>query len=57
MPGKTHTVVLWLIVSEIIQQQEWIEIGCIAKTERATKVNACAFKGRLRLTDSLDRAN
>src|SRR5438128_8695791 len=56
MPGKSRQVVLRDIVAEIIQQQEGIEVGCIAKTECAAQVYTRAFERWLRSDKALNRS-
>jgi hypothetical protein len=39
---------------KIVQQQEWIQLRKLVKTESAPQVNAGAFDGRLRFPDLTD---
>jgi len=48
MPRKPGEILLRAVVAEIVEQQERIELGGVAKTEGAAKVNACALHGGLR---------
>ncbi len=35
MPGEAGQVVLRVVVAEVVQEEEGVEVGCIAKPERA----------------------
>ena len=57
MPGKAGQVIVRNIVAEIVEQQERIEIGCVAKTECAPEMNARAFQGGFGFDELLDGSN
>src|SRR5579862_1867825 len=57
MPREPRQVVLGDIVAEIIEQQEWIEIRCIAKSEGPPQVNAGSFPGGLGLHEPFNGTN
>ena len=56
MPGKTGQVVARVLVPEVIEEQERIELGGIAKTKSAVQLHAGTFHGRRRVDDALDRS-
>jgi hypothetical protein len=47
MPGEAGQVVVRNIIAEIVEQKEWIEIGCVSKPEGTTQVYARALHGGL----------
>src|ERR1700730_12617302 len=44
-------------IAEIVQEKEWIEVGCIAESESAAKMHTSAFERRLGLDESLNGSN
>src|SRR6185436_9770785 len=54
MPRKPGHVVARAVVAEIVEQQEWIELGGIAEAERALQLDAGAFNGRGGVQQRLD---
>jgi hypothetical protein len=57
VPGKAGEVVRGVVVAKIVEQQERIEVGRIAESERALQPDAGAFERGFRRTDVSDRAN
>src|SRR6266404_4255440 len=57
MPWEASQIVLGNIVSEIVQQQEWIKFRCIAEAERASQMHAGAFESWLRFNEALNWSN
>jgi len=57
VPRETRQIFLWNIVTEIVEQQERIEIGGVAEAECAAQMHACTFERRRRVNESLDWAN
>ena len=51
VPRKACQVIGGHVVAEVVEQQERIEIGGVAETERAAKVDAGAFHRGLGLDD------
>jgi hypothetical protein len=47
MPRKTRHVITRGFTAEIVEQQEGVELGWIAKAEGAVQMHACAFDMRL----------
>jgi hypothetical protein len=39
MPGKPSNVIFWILIAEVVQQQEWIEILGFAEAESALQIN------------------
>jgi NAD dependent epimerase/dehydratase family enzyme len=48
VPGKAGEIVIGNIVSEIIQEQEWIELGRVAEPESPAQTYPGTFQGGLR---------
>jgi hypothetical protein len=44
VPGKAGEVILWNIVSEVIQEQERIELGCVAEPESPAQTHPSTFQ-------------
>src|ERR1700731_3463406 len=57
VPRDPSQIILGNVVAEIVQQKEWIEVGCIAESESAAKMHASAFERRLGLDESLNGSN
>src|ERR1700730_10861314 len=57
VPREPSQIIVGNVVAEIVQEKEWIEVGCIAESERAAKMHASAFERRLGLNDSLNGPN
>jgi hypothetical protein len=57
MPGKACQVIRRHVVAKIIEQEKGIEFRRVAEPERAPKMDARAFKRRLRLDKALDGPN
>src|SRR5580700_5183459 len=51
MPRESRTIVVRVVVAKIIQQQEWIEVFCLAEPEGALQFDARALNGRFRLNN------
>jgi hypothetical protein len=43
MPGKAGTIFVRAVVAKIVEQQERVELGSVAETERAAQMHAGAF--------------
>ena len=54
MPGKAGEIVLWDVIAEVVEQQEWVEVGGVAKAEGAAKMHSSAFERGLGLNEPLD---
>ena len=57
MPGEAGQVVLRDVVAEIVEQEERIEVGGVAETERAAQMDAGAFEGGLGFDQTFDGSN
>ena len=57
MPREARQVILRNVIAEVVEQEEWVEVGRIAEPERAAQTHARAFKRRLGFTESLNRSN
>src|SRR5581483_12394524 len=57
VPRKPRKVVGGPIVSEIIEQQKWIELGRLAESERTLQLDAGAFQRRRRGENLFDGTN
>ena len=57
VPWETRQVIGGNLVTEIVKEEERIEIGSVAETERTPQAHTCAFSGRLGLEDSLHRTD
>jgi hypothetical protein len=57
VPREPSQIILGNVVAEIVQEKEWIEVGCIAESESAAKMHAGAFERRLGLDESLNGSN
>src|ERR1700681_5092932 len=51
MPRKSRNVIFWILIAEVVQQQEWIEFLGFAETKSALQLHASALDGRRRLND------
>ncbi len=49
MPRKARQIILRNVIAEIVEQQERIEVGGVAETERAAQMHARAFERGLGL--------
>jgi hypothetical protein len=47
MPRESSQIILWNIIAKIVEEEEWVEIFCVSKTECSAKMHARAFKSRL----------
>src|SRR6267142_194266 len=54
MPREPRQIVLRNVIAEVIEKEKRVEIGCVAKSERATQVHARAFQGWLGFDKSLN---
>src|ERR1700719_2461669 len=57
VPREPSQIILGNVVAEIVQEKEWIEVGCIAESESAAKMHASAFERRLGLDELLNGSN
>jgi hypothetical protein len=46
MPWKPFEIIFGMLIAEIIEEEEWIKIRCITKTECSVKTNTCTLHGR-----------
>ena len=53
MPRKTGRILIRIVVTEIVEQQERVEFLGVAETEGAAQMHACAFESGARLRDAL----
>ncbi len=51
MPGKSRNVIFWILIAEIVQQQERIEVFGFAEAKGALQLHASALDCWLRLND------
>src|ERR1051326_1947150 len=56
VPRESSQVILWIVVAEIVQQQERVKVGSVAKAECAPQMDAGSFNGRFGFNQSLDRS-
>src|ERR1700681_1656753 len=56
MPGTSSNVIFWILIAEVVQQQERIEILGFAEAEGALQFHASALDCRLALNDLLNWA-
>jgi hypothetical protein len=54
MPRKAGKIIAGVVVAEVVEQQERIELGGVAESERALKLDAGAFNGRGGVQQLLD---
>ena len=54
VPRETGKVIVRDVVAKIVQEQEGVEVGGVAKTERAPQMDACAFKCGFGLAEPFD---
>src|ERR1022692_1127351 len=57
VPREAGQVIARNVVAEIVQQEEWVEVGGVAEAERAAQMDACALECRLGLDQALDWSN
>src|SRR2546427_6070379 len=57
MPRKAGQIVLWNIIAEIVQQEEWIELFCVPETECTAEMHTRTFKSRFRFDKPLNRSD
>ena len=57
VPREARQIVLRNVIAEIVEEQEWVEVGGVAEAERAAQVHARAFQGRLGLDQPLNGSN
>ena len=54
VPGEAGQVVLRDVIAEVVEQEERVEVRGVPEAERAAKVHARTFAGRLGLDEPLD---
>src|SRR6267142_6518564 len=54
MPGEASQIILGNVVSEVVQQQEWIKVRRIAEAERASQMHSRAFESWFRFNEALN---
>src|SRR5262245_47084631 len=57
VPRETCKVIFRNVIAEVVEEQEWVEVGRIAESERAAQPHTRAFQRRLGFTESLNRSN
>ena len=57
VPGEAGEILVRPVVAEIVEQQERIEFGGVAKAKGAAQMNARALDGGLRGDDAFDGSN
>ena len=57
MPWEPRAIILWTIVAEVVEQEEWIELAGITEAESATQLHACTFDRGLGLDNAPHRPN
>src|SRR5712672_3463566 len=57
MPRKACKVIFGYVVTKIIEQQKWIEVLCVSKSESATKMNSRTLESGLGVDEPLNGAN
>ena len=57
VPRKTGQIVVWDVVAEVVEEQERVSFGRVAKSKSAPQVNARTFKCRLCFDKSFDGSN
>ena len=55
MPREARQIVLRNVIAEVVEEEERVELGCIAEAERAAQVHARAFEGRLGFDQPLEQ--
>src|SRR5215510_12295653 len=56
VPREARQVILRNVIAEVIEEEEWVEVGRIAEPERAAQPHSRALKRRLGFTESLNRS-
>jgi len=54
VPREACQVILRNVVAEIVEQQERVEVRCVAEAERAAQMDAGAFEGGLGFNEPFD---
>src|SRR5437879_13720717 len=54
VPRESRAEVLRVVVTEVVQQEERIELSGVPEAERPAQLHTCTLDGRLRLDDRLD---
>src|SRR5580704_15284611 len=57
MPREACEIIVRNVIAEVVQEKKWIEVGRIAKAERAPQVYASAFQRRFGFNEPFDRSN
>src|SRR5215813_4217153 len=57
VPGEARQVILRDVIAEVVEEEEWVEVGRIAESECASQSHARAFERRLGFAESLNRSN
>jgi hypothetical protein len=55
VPRETGKIVVRDVIAKIVEKQKRIEVGCIAKAERAAQMNTRTLNGRFGLNHALYR--
>src|SRR6476646_12116389 len=54
VPRKSRQIVFGNVVAEVVEKEEWVEIGCVAESERTAQVHARPFQGWLGLDEAFN---
>src|SRR5215471_7037747 len=54
VPGETCQIIFGNVVAEIIQKQEWVEIGRVAKAKGSAQMHARSFESWFGFNQSFD---
>src|SRR6185312_15383744 len=54
VPREPRQIVLGNVIAEVVEKEKWVELGCVAESERAAQVHARAFERRLGPDESLN---
>jgi hypothetical protein len=57
VPREARQIVLWDIVSEIVEEKKWIEVRGVAEAECAAQMNARALESWFSPHEPLDGSN
>jgi hypothetical protein len=57
VPWEARQIILWDVVSEIVEEKKWIEIRGVAEAECAAQMNARALESWFSADESLDGSN
>jgi hypothetical protein len=52
MPWEPCQIILRNVIAEIVEEEKWIKVGCVAEAERAAQMHAGAFERRFGLNEA-----